>query len=261
MSLPISVFIIAKNEEDRISHAIKSVIGWADEVIVIDSGSTDNTVGVAKNLGASVVFNQWQGYGRQKIFGEKLCRNEWVLNIDADEEVSGALAQELQNLVKEGNPPYQAYGVKVKIIMRNCQMASRFAPCTDTVRFYNKNHAGFRDSTVHDSVILKDGSPEKYGLLKGEVYHRCFRSLHHAVEKINFYTDMQALDMQARGKYPSNLRIIFEPLFAFAKAYLIRRYFLYGIEGFIESIIYAFNRTLRLAKARELVQVKKISNR
>ena len=86
--LPLSVFIIAVNEADRIALTINSVRDWADEVIVIDSGSTDDTVAVAESHGARVVFNEWNGYGPQKVFGETLCRNDWLLNLDADEEVT-----------------------------------------------------------------------------------------------------------------------------------------------------------------------------
>ena len=96
--LPISVFIIAKNEADRIATTIGSVREWVDEVIVIDGGSTDETIAVAKENGAKVEYNQWAGYGLQKRFGEDLCQNNWLLNLDADEEISQELAQEIQEL-------------------------------------------------------------------------------------------------------------------------------------------------------------------
>lgn len=257
MKLPISVFIIAKDEEDRISNAIQSVVSWVDEVVVIDSGSTDGTVNKAQSLGAKVIFNEWNGYGAQKIFGEGLCKNEWILNIDADEEVSKDLAQEIQTLMTENKLGYYAYYLHIKLITRNRTTPSLFAPRTDAVRLYNKTYSGFRNSTVHDSVIFRDGYNLQFGKLEGELYHRCFRSLKHAVEKINFYTDMQALDMLVKNKYPSALRIIFEPVLSFLKAYFIRRYCLYGVDGFIESVIYAFNRTLRLAKAREIMDSRR----
>ena len=88
--LPLSAFIISKNEADRISRPIKSVIDWVDEVIVVDSGSTDDTVAVAERLGARVVHHEWKGYGAQKRHGEDQCRNHWLLNLDADEEVTEA---------------------------------------------------------------------------------------------------------------------------------------------------------------------------
>ena len=98
---PISVFIITKNEADRIIPIINAIKDIADEILVIDSGSTDKTVEIASGLGAKVVYNQWVGYGPQKVFGENLCHNNWILNIDADEEVSEELALEIKHLFFE----------------------------------------------------------------------------------------------------------------------------------------------------------------
>lgn len=256
MVYPISVFIIAKNEEDRIAYAINSVKHWVDEVIVIDSGSSDKTVEVAKNLGASVIYNEWQGYGPQKVFGETLCRNDWLLNIDADEEISTLLAEEIMQIFDSRQLPCQAYILSIKIKMPYGKNPGRWAPSTNVVRLYNKHYAGFKDSTVHDSVVLKNPDAGKIGRLKNPVIHRCFRSISHAIEKINFYSSMQAEDMVMRGKCPSSIRVIIEPFAAFFKAYFLRRYCFYGIDGFIESYIYAFNRTIRIAKAREKWKAK-----
>ena len=96
--IPISVFIITKNEEDRIEKVINAVKNFADEILVIDSGSIDKTVELSQSAGAQFYFNQWNGYGQQKIFGEQKCRNNWILNIDADEEVSPELSQEIINI-------------------------------------------------------------------------------------------------------------------------------------------------------------------
>lgn len=256
---PISVFIIAKNEEDRIPHTLNSVMGWADEVIVIDSGSTDNTVKLADKMGAKVVYHDWQGYGQQKIFGETLCKHDWLLNIDADEAVSDGLRDEMIAMFKDGKEPSEkAWRFDIKILGRFQNKVSRFAPSNDPVRFYHKNYAGFKDSTVHDSVVFKEGQAGKIGKFKHHVVHRCFRSFTHAVEKINFYSMMQAENMVAKGRKPSTLRVVAEPFFSFLKAYTLRRYFLLGLDGFYESVIYAFARTLRFAKATELYRLKKM---
>jgi glycosyltransferase involved in cell wall biosynthesis len=250
--VPLSVFIIAKNEADRIVSPINSVISWADEVIVIDSGSVDETVAISKALGARVYFREWEGYGQQKIYGETLCRNDWILNIDADETVSAELAAEIIAMFAGGAvPAFPAYHLPIKIVSRFAEKPGRFAPSNSPVRLYNKCAAGFKDSIIHDSVVSKNGRSFQEGWLRGIVHHRCFRSYRHAVEKINFYSSMQAEDMLQKGRCPSMLRLFFEPVVAFLKAYTVRRYVLLGADGFIESIIYAFARTLRLAKARE----------
>jgi glycosyltransferase involved in cell wall biosynthesis len=252
MKLPISVFIIAKNEADRIPKPLLSVIQWADEVIVIDSGSDDGTLGVAETLGAKTVFNAWKGYGPQKVFGETLCRNKWLLNIDADEEITKELSDEIAAIFAKGEPACQAYKMKIRILSRFARYPAMFAPTHNRVRLYHSDYAGFKDSTVHDSVVLKENKGGKIGQLQNIVLHRSFRSYTHAIEKINRYSSMQAHDMLKHGRKPSVLRIITEPFLGFAKGYFAKRYCFMGLDGFIEGVIYAFARTIRLAKAREL---------
>lgn len=255
IKIPVSVFIIAKNEADRIPHTIKSVINWTDEVIVIDSGSDDDTVKTSEQLGARVVYNKWPGYGPQKVFGEGLCKNDWLLNLDADEEITPELRDEIIALFEKGEPEHKAYSFRITMLSRFDDRPGRFAPCHNQIRLYNKKYAGFKDSTVHDSVIIKQEGYQSKSL-KNITLHRSFRSFSHAIGKINFYSSMQAEDMVKRGRKPSAIRIISEPITAFFKAYFGKRYCLIGIDGFIESFIYAFARVIRLAKAREMWREK-----
>lgn len=257
--LPISVFIIAKNEADRIPHAIRSVVEWVDEVIVIDSGSTDDTMQVAEALGARLMFRQWQGYGPQKIFGEGLCRNPWILNIDADEAVDAVMRDHLFALFAEGKQPEKAgYRTRIKNIFMYQEVPPFFAPSNNPVRLYDKRRAGFKDSTVHDSVVVREGG---IGQLRGMMVHRCFRDLTHWAQKVNDYSLMQAQDYIQRGRHPHAVRIIFEPAYSFLKAYFLRRYVFYGVEGFVGSMMYAYARMLRLAKARELLKKQRYEQR
>ena len=113
--IPISVFIITKNEEDRIASIIAAVKDIADEILVIDSGSEDKTCDISARAGAKVMFNEWKGYGWQKIFGENQCRNNWILNIDADEEVSPELSKEIKEIFSQKIADDIA-GFRVKIV-------------------------------------------------------------------------------------------------------------------------------------------------
>ncbi len=250
--IPVSVFIIAKNEADRIGYTIRSVVDWVDEVYVIDSGSEDDTMKLSREMGAHAVFNEWPGYGPQKNYGESLCRNDWLLNLDADEEVTPELRQQMEALFAGGNePPLKAYGVTRKL-MHFIEETGTYGMTDYPIRLYHKDHAGFKSSTVHDSVAPKTPEGEKSETLSGVLRHRCFRSYKHMVDKINFYSTMQAEDMFRKGRKPKTLRIVTEPFTTFLKAYFIRRYIARGVTGFLESVIYAFARTLRLAKARAL---------
>ena len=252
--LPISVFIIAKNEADRIPVVINAVRDWVSEVLVIDSGSDDETVAVSRSLGARAVFNAWRGYGPQKVFGEGLCGNVWVLNLDADEEVSTGLATEIRALFGQGEPTCAAYTLPILPLYPFQECGHPWTAFHHPVRLYRKDKAGFKDELVHDSVVVREG---KVGHLKGMVLHRSFRSLAHHVEKVNGYSSAQAEVLAGRNRDPGLLTLLFTPVFAFFKQYLLRREFVNGVDGIVVSHMYAFQRFIRLAKTRELNRLKR----
>jgi len=247
--LPLSVFIIAKNEADRIGTTIRAVRDLTDDLVVIDSGSTDGTQAIAEELGARVIFNPWPGYGQQKRFGEDQCRHVWLLNLDADEELSPALREEIRALFAQGEPPCQAYSIRIAETYPGeaapHPLAYRLAP----VRLYRRDAGRYSSSLVHDRVELK---PEtKVGKLKGLVHHRSIRSLGDQIAKLNFYTDQLALDLEVRGVSIPTWRVYFEFPAAFIKAYFGRLHFLRGTYGFLIAMNYAIWRHLRLAKHYE----------
>ncbi|OGI44350.1 MAG: hypothetical protein A2150_04820 [Candidatus Muproteobacteria bacterium RBG_16_64_11] len=250
-TLPISVFIIARNEADRIPTAIQSVRDWVDEVHVIDSGSDDDTLKVAALLGAQTHFRAWTGYGPQKVYSETLCRNDWVLNLDADEEVSPELQTEITALFAAGEPACAAYRVPILPLYTFQERAHPWTAHHHPVRLYRKSRAGFKDSAVHDSVVVREG---RIGRLRGMLLHRSFRSLSHHVDKVNFYSSAQAEDLFQKRREPSLLALLLAPPLAFLKSYLLRREFVNGIDGIVISYMYAFQRFIRLAKARERFQ-------
>lgn len=254
----ISVFIITQNEEDRIENVIEAVKGFADEIIVIDSGSTDKTAEVVTKSGAKFIFNKWNGYGLQKVFGEKQCRNKWILNIDADEEVSEELSQEIMELFANNNQE-KFHGFHIKIVnkFRFEKAPKKLAYYYNQLRLYNKDHAGFSDSSVHDSVQMNENDSSKVGQLKNIIYHQSFRSLEHWIDKINSYSSMQAKDSLKKGKNVSILKISFVTSFAFFKAYIVRRYFIYGFDGVIYSYLFAFSRFAKAIKTREIFRAEK----
>ncbi len=252
--LPISVFIIARNEADRIALTICSVRDWVDEVIVIDSGSADDTVAVAESLGARVTYNEWSGYGPQKVFGEGLCRNDWLLNLDADEEITPELAGEIRNALVTG-PSHSAWKLRILPVHPYRDTGHPWTSTQDPVRLYRKSCAGFKDSPVHDSVVVREGT---VGRFRGMVKHRSFRSLEDHVAKANRYSSAQAEDLYRRGRRPSAIALAVLPLLAFFKQYILRREFVNGVDGVVISHMYAFQRFIRLAKARErFTRVKK----
>jgi glycosyltransferase involved in cell wall biosynthesis len=259
MKLPISVFIICKDEEERIEYALKSVEAWVDEIVVIDSGSVDKTLEIAKKYTSEIYFNQWQGFGAQKIYGETKCKNNWILNIDADEEITEEVKNNIFKLFENGKTPSEsAFKMHWKMLFLTQKFAPKYGVTSSFIRLYNKQKAGFRDSTIHDSVVVKDSG--NIGEILGYVNHRCFKSLRHWADKINYYSSLQAEEWVAKGRRKPSIRIVLEPVFAFFKSYFIRKYFLYGIDGFMASIMYAYSKTLRLAKVRELYKLKDLGS-
>lgn len=251
--LPISVFIIAKNEADRIPAAIRSVAGWVAEIIVVDSGSEDETVSVSEALGARCVFRAWEGYGPQKVFGESLCSNDWILNIDADEAVSPALQSEIQALF-DASPPETTSGYRLPVLpLYPFQSTGHTATITNfPIRLYRRGRAGFSTSTVHDSVIVREGNVRR---LRGPLIHRSFRSLAHHFEKINDYTSAQTDDWMARKPPPYGIEVLLTPPLAFLKSLFFRREVVNGMDGVVVSYMYAVQRFMRVAKAREAFRI------
>ena len=251
--LPLSVFIIAVDEGDRIGRTIASVREWVDEVIVIDSGSKDDTVAVSGAAGARVIYNNWPGYGEQKRFGEDQCRNDWLLNIDADEVISEKLAEEIKALFASGLPTHAGYSMDIVEILPGEKTPGWFAHKVRAIRLYDRRAGRFDASTVHDSVHMKSGT---VGRLTHIVEHRSSRGFAHTIAKINRYSTMQAENMAARNARPVllGLRIVLEFPIGFFKAYILRGYCLKGFYGFINSVNYGYSRFARLSKYWELLR-------
>ncbi len=247
--LPVSCFIIARNEADRIGFTIKSVKDWVSEIIVVDSGSSDETVRVSESLGARVFSHEWQGYGLQKRFGEEQCKNDWLLNLDADEVVTPELAVEIAALFSHGTPLLTGFFLKVRDLLPGERKLAPFAHTNHCLRLYDKNKARFSDSPVHDTVMVREGET---GLLQHPVLHKSFRSLAHMLDKLNNYSTAQAVEMQKKPMAFARTRLVFEVPVVFFKPYILRLYILRGWRGFTYSMVYAYGRFIRIAKYIEL---------
>ena len=247
--LPLSVFVIACNEADRIGAALSAVRNLTDDIILVDSGSTDGTQDAARQHGARVVFNPWPGYGPQKRFAEDLCRYDWVLNVDADEVIPPDLAAEIRALFMREGPRRDAYRIRIAEMSPNEEHPHPLAHALAPVRLYRRSVGRYASSTVHDRVQLPPGTEAPR--LRGIIHHRSARSLSHQIVKLNAYSDMQADDMDRRRKTIPALRMLTEFPLAFLKAYILRRHFIRGLNGYVSAINYAFSRHLRLAKHLE----------
>jgi glycosyltransferase involved in cell wall biosynthesis len=246
---PLSIFLIARNEADRLPETLRAVRGLSDDIVIVDSGSTDGTQAVAAELGARVIYNPWPGYGMQKRFGEDQCRHPWLLNIDADEVVPADLAAEITALFARGEPERQAYRIRIAEIFPGEGAPHPLAYALAPVRLYRKDVGRYSSSPVHDRVDLKPGT--RVGRLKGIIHHRSVRSLGNQIEKLNRYSDQQADDLEQRGVSIPTWRVFVEFPAAFIKAYIGRRHAVRGAYGFLTAMNYAISRHLRVAKHYE----------
>jgi glycosyltransferase involved in cell wall biosynthesis len=248
-ALPLSVFIIAFNEADRIGETIAAVRDLTNDLVVVDSGSTDGTQALAEALGARVIFNPWPGYGPQKRFAEEQCRHLWLLNIDADEVVPPGLKAEIRKLFAEGEPPRDAYRLGITEIFPGEGRPHPWAYTLRPVRLYRKDKGLYATSLVHDRVALPPGA--RVGRLKDALHHFSVRSLGDQIDKLNRYSDEQMQDLHLRGVSIGTWRLFVEFWAAFIKAYFGRRHFVRGVYGFLTAMNYAIARHLRLAKYYE----------
>lgn len=243
MATPLSCCIIAKNEADRIGATIASVAELADEVVVIDSGSSDDTVAVAENLGARVIFHEWAGYGPQKRFSEEEAAHDWILHLDADEVVTPALHAEIKALMGAG-PALKAYRFRICDIYPGRARPRLWGDMYNLVRLYDRRAMRFSESLVHDRVVTGD---HRIGQLRGVVHHFSMRSWAHLREKLNAYVDYQAKVMK-KPAWVILARLPFEYPLVFLRYYLLRRHFTGGLDGLYSSHLAAEARFNRLAK-------------
>lgn len=224
--MTLSVIIITKNEAANIADCLDSV-RFADEIIVVDSGSTDQTREIAASRGAKVTLADWPGFGPQKNRALDLASCEWVLSIDADERVTPELAHEIQQEL--AHPRADAYK-----IARLSNFGGRWIRhCgwwpDHVLRLFKRGTARFKDVAVHESV--QTTSP--VAVLNGHFQHYPYADLETYIAKINHYSSEAAAMMHARGKQTSILGATGHAVWTFIRIYIMRRGFLDGKEGFI----------------------------
>ncbi len=240
----ISVVIITKNEEENIGRCIRSVLELSNDIIVIDSGSEDRTVDIAKSMGAKVFIEEWRGFSEQKNRGFELATHEWVLFLDADEEVSPELLRELRDRV--GKEPHDCYMVNRQTYYMGKFLKHGWFP-EWRMRVFKKGRGGFI-TEGHDRGIC-EGS---VGKLKGVLYHYSFKNLQEHILKSLRYARMVAEDMHRKGEKPSVFNLIFNPLWHFLKVFLLKKGFLEGYRGLVISVVGAFYTFLKYSFLFEL---------
>ncbi len=243
---PISATLITFNEERNIAEALKS-ISWADEIVVVDSGSNDATLEVCRQFTNKIFHRDWTGYVDQKNFAVEKARHDWILSLDADERSSPELRTEIQELAGKGfhKPGYKI--PRVAFFMGRWIRHGDWYPDYQ-LRLFDRMCGKWEGGRVHESVRTS-GKPE---FLHGEIYHFTYRSLSDYLRRLETYSNLAAFDYQQRGKSATLRTLLANPFAVFIKAYLLKRGFLDGTPGFAIAVMGAVSVFFKYAKLYEL---------
>lgn len=231
----LSVIIIIKNEEKQLRRCLQSV-QWADEIIVLDSGSTDNSIAIAKEFTDKVYSTDWQGYGVQKQRALDYATGTWVLSIDADEVVSDAMRQEILDVL----PHTQNDAFYTRSFMHFYGKTLTYS-CVkkNLIRLYKRHGARYNTNIVHESIILPKYA--KKGRLKSGFIHHSWHDITHALNKMNTYSSLSAKMRKQQNKKTFLLKTIFGSFWMFFKCYFIQGGFLDGGRGFVLAVLTSEN--------------------
>lgn len=248
MPLPVSVFIIARDEEARLPRCLASVADWAGEIVLVDSGSTDRTREIAAAAGARVLHRDWTGYGAQKRFAEEQCRHDWLLNLDADEWATPELAAEIAAFLA-GDPAPALGRIRVLNLYPGETRPRPLANDYDLVRLYHRAAGRYRDDPLFDRVVGGPGA--RTHRFRGTILHLPFTSFANLVEKQNRFTSFQAEAARRKPRWQLLLRLPLEGPYWFLRNYIGRRHFTGGWKGLAFAACLAFARFLRVVKMLE----------
>jgi glycosyltransferase involved in cell wall biosynthesis len=242
----VSVTVITLNEAEHIGAAIDSA-AWADEIVVVDSGSTDGTADIARAKGVTVLSREWSGYVDQKNFAAARVSNDWIFSLDADERIPPALRAEIRALLSS-EPSKRGYRVpRVTFHLGRWIRTTDFYPDFQT-RLYDRRAARWRGKYVHESVSV-DGP---VGRLRHDLEHYSFRDLRDQLDRVNHYTTLAARQMREAGRRAGPLDLLVHPPAAFLRNYVLRRGILDGTTGLTISLVNAYSVFLKFAKLWEL---------
>ena len=249
---PLSVVIIAKNEEKNIRRCLESV-AWASEIVIVDSGSTDRTTEIAREYGANVFDRPWNGYGAAKKEAVNRAAGDWILSIDADEEVSPELKDEIQQILS-GDLPHAGYFINRKTMflgrwIKHCGWYPDYI-----LRLFRKSKGDFNDAVVHEKVVVEGDT----GYLKSDLLHYSYPSLEDYFRKFSWYTTLGAEEAARRGVKAGWFDIVVKPVLSFVSHYVLRQGFRDGLEGFMVSVLSSISVMVKYAKVREINRSEKV---
>jgi glycosyltransferase involved in cell wall biosynthesis len=250
----ITATVITLNEARNIEECLAS-LKWANEILVVDSGSTDGTPDLARAAGAKVLSREWPGYAAQKDFAASQAAHDWILSVDADERVTPELAAEIQQTLKH---PEDRVGFRIPRVTFHL---GRWIRHTDwypdyQLRLYDRRSAGWAKRRVHESVTARG----PVGKLNRDLQHYAYRDIGHHYETMQHYTRLAALQMFEEGRRATFFDLLLHPPAAFLRNYVLKAGVLDGTPGLIISAMNAHYVFLKFAKLWALGMSRTISS-
>jgi len=224
----ISVVLITFNEENKICKTIEAISSLTNDIIVIDSFSSDTTKATCEELGVTFIQQTWAGYGNQKNTGHAYAKHDWILSIDADEVVSSELLHELKLLTFSSEK--QVFNIPFKTYFCNTLIKYGGWNPQFHIRLFNKKVTEWDSLAVHET--LKSSSDIEVVTLKGTIHHYSYDSIEDYIAKSEKYTDLFARRLKERGKKATFIKVTLSPVFTFIKEYFFKLGFLDGAMGF-----------------------------
>jgi glycosyltransferase involved in cell wall biosynthesis len=237
--------IITRNEEKRLGPCLASLT-WADEIVVVDAESTDRTVEIARRFTDRIVVRPWPGFAAQKNFAAEQARSDWILSVDADEEVGPELRAEILGVLA-GRPAVHGYALPRRNIFWGRWIRHGGLYPDWQVRLFRRGRGRFVERAVHESVEVAG----EVGRLRAPLIHRSYESVAQFLERANRYSSLAADDLARSGGGGGLVPLLLRPLGRFATMYVLRGGFLDGTPGFLLAGLYAYYVFIRAAKVWE----------
>ncbi len=247
MKLPLTLMVITLNEESNIERCLRSV-PFVDEVLIIDSQSSDQTVAIAEKMGAKVLQKAWQGFGPQKKWGTAQARNDWILSLDADEELSSELADEIKSKFEQLNSKVGYQFPRRSFHLGRWIAHGGWYPDRQ-LRLYNRQFSNWPDSEIHERV-----QAPQVETFQSNLNHYVFKNLSHQIQTNDRYSSLLAQQDFKAGKRFSFFKLCLKPWSKFFECYLVKLGFLDGLAGLVIAVSAGYSIFLRQAKLWELSQ-------
>ncbi len=250
--MTLSVAIITLNEEKNLGRTLESVKEFADEIIIVDSGSTDKTEKIAKQYGAKFYYQKWLGFGAQRNKAIEYSTSDWILNIDADEEISSKLKEKIIEIKDNSKSLGEVFEINFMSICFEKKIKYGGWSNTYRIRLFKKNAGRFDEKNVHEEfqTNLKISKIDEY------IYHHSYSDLEDYFNKFNKYTTLGAIEYYQKNKKSNIFQIILNPFYKFIRMYIFRLGFLDGLEGFLLAVTSSLYTMVKYYKLREIYKNK-----